>query len=325
LHQGLPDRLFSAPGTWNLAQCPGADCGLAWLDPMPVEEDIGKAYETYYTHAPEDGRTPLGLGFKTYLLLRNGYLSWRNGYRATTFERMVAPLIYLRPAWRTEADYSVLYQRPPSGPVSLLDIGCGDGVALARMREVGWNDLHGVDLDQQAVARARERGIDAHAGTVASAHYPDASFDVITMSHVIEHVLDPIDLMRECHRVLKPGGRMVVVTPNIESIGHRRFKQTWLHLDPPRHLHLFNLRTLRQALDRSGSWRLETLRSTIRAASVIFTASEDIGRRGHAVMGRRGSLWERVKTNGFVYGEALALTVRKAAGEELLLIARRPT
>ena len=50
LCQGLEDRLFGALGRWNLKSCPNPDCGLVWLDPMPIEEDIGNAYETYYTH-----------------------------------------------------------------------------------------------------------------------------------------------------------------------------------------------------------------------------------------------------------------------------------
>jgi hypothetical protein len=59
LYEGLKDRLFNAPGEWNLKRCPNPECGLLWLDPMPLEEDIGMAYETYFTHAaPEDMPPP---------------------------------------------------------------------------------------------------------------------------------------------------------------------------------------------------------------------------------------------------------------------------
>src|SRR5437870_10976706 len=50
LHQGLTDRLFSAPGTWYLRKCSASNCELVWLDPFPITEDVPKAYETYYTH-----------------------------------------------------------------------------------------------------------------------------------------------------------------------------------------------------------------------------------------------------------------------------------
>src|SRR2546423_11625544 len=51
LYKDLKDRLYRAPGSWNLRRCPGPGCGLLWLDPMPAEDDIGKAYESYFTHA----------------------------------------------------------------------------------------------------------------------------------------------------------------------------------------------------------------------------------------------------------------------------------
>src|SRR6185503_20402485 len=50
LYDSLKDRLFGAPGYWNIRICPNAACGLLWLDPMPVEEDLVKAYHSYYTH-----------------------------------------------------------------------------------------------------------------------------------------------------------------------------------------------------------------------------------------------------------------------------------
>src|SRR5690348_6884927 len=52
LYEGLTDRLFDAPGSWSLKLCPNPSCGLIWLDPMPIESDIAKAYERYYTHEP---------------------------------------------------------------------------------------------------------------------------------------------------------------------------------------------------------------------------------------------------------------------------------
>jgi len=52
LYQGLRDRLFGAPGTWSLIRCP--NCDLAWLNPRPIENDIGKLYTEYYTHQHED-------------------------------------------------------------------------------------------------------------------------------------------------------------------------------------------------------------------------------------------------------------------------------
>src|SRR5260370_27105871 len=62
LHAGLTDRLFSAPGVWQLKQCPRAECGLVWPDPAPLEEDLGLAYQMYYTH-PEPAKGLAGVGY----------------------------------------------------------------------------------------------------------------------------------------------------------------------------------------------------------------------------------------------------------------------
>jgi SAM-dependent methyltransferase len=66
------------------------------------------------------------------------------------------------------------------------------------------------------------------------------SFHAITMSHVIEHVHDPRELLTRSFELLKPGGQLYVETPNIDALGHSSFKRSWRGLEPPRHLILFN-------------------------------------------------------------------------------------
>ena len=322
LHQDLQDRLFYAPGKWTLVQCPGPDCGLAWLDPMPVEEDIGKAYATYYTHPSDDLPARLNLGFRIYLSLRDGYVGRRYGYPSTLWQRLLSPAINLRPGWKAEADFSVLHQPSPRARMSLLDIGCGDGAALLRMRDLGW-EVHGIDPDKEAVERARQRGLDVRVGTIEDHPYPASTFDLVTLTHVIEHVHDPVALLTECRRILKPGGKLVVHTPNFQSFGYSIYGDAWRGLEPPRHLHVFSLKSLRQLLERSGQWRTESLRTTVRGAGVIFAASKDIRQRNAAVMGRRWNLLERLKTDAQVVGESVSLPLRPTVGEEILLIAVR--
>src|ERR1035437_2175287 len=76
LYHGLPDRLFGASGEWNLSRCPAAGCGLIWLDPMPLAEDIGKAYETYFTHgdsAVAEARP--GLARRVWRAMKRAYIA----------------------------------------------------------------------------------------------------------------------------------------------------------------------------------------------------------------------------------------------------------
>jgi hypothetical protein len=69
---------------------------------------------------------------------------------------------------------------------------------------------------------------------------------------VLEHLPNPLAALHSTFRILKPGGQVSIATPNLNSVGHRHFGRHWLHLDPPRHLVLFDAATLRNALERCG-------------------------------------------------------------------------
>jgi SAM-dependent methyltransferase len=98
-------------------------------------------------------------------------------------------------------------------------------------------------------------------------------FDVITMSHVIEHVHEPIQVLEACYRLLKPGGQLWIETPNISSLGRSRFQHNWRGLETPRHLVLFNRRSLHQALQRAGFTNIEDASQTS-PCSVIYAMSQ---------------------------------------------------
>lgn len=155
----------------------------------------------------------------------------------------------------------------------LLDIGCGSGGILSIMRALGWR-VEGVDLDPVAVEITRGLGIPARLGTLESQAYPDASFDAIMMSHLIEHVADPVRLVAESHRVLRPGGRLAIATPNAESRGHARFRERWRGLEPPRHLQIFSPRSLLELVTNAG-FRVERSGTSPRLAVMIRRESLD--------------------------------------------------
>jgi 2-polyprenyl-3-methyl-5-hydroxy-6-metoxy-1,4-benzoquinol methylase len=236
------------------------------MDPMPVKEDIHLAYERYYTHTDAGESRPLaGENFvkRLYATVQRGYLALRYGYRAPVRTRLLGPLAYLLPLQRTNMDFSVMCL-PRRSEGHLLEIGCGGGVMLQTMRDLGWS-VRGLDFDPGAVANARRKGLTVDVGDVRDQGYPDESFDSIAMNHVIEHVYDLRSLLRECHRLLKPDGVLVMATPNPDGLGHRWFGRHWRGLEIPRHLGVYPAPTLATLATDSG-FEAVRWKTTIRGA-----------------------------------------------------------
>lgn len=195
-------------------------CGLVFVTPQPDRSTIERAYGPEY------------------------YSPWQEqaALRASIWRRRLEDVEAIRP--------------PPG---HLLDVGCGTGVFLRCARERGWR-VTGTELSAYACQEARREGIPVLQGELWEVGVPTASCDVVTAWHVVEHVGDPKRLMQECHRVLKPGGWLLLATPNMDD--HLFRIAYWLargHRPPlyepkERELHLFYFspRTLRTLLQSTG-------------------------------------------------------------------------
>lgn len=279
LYDGLRDRLFGAPGLWALWSC--LSCGAAYLDPRPTRSSIGRAYARYYTHQVEESREDLGdLGLWRRLrrASTNGYLNRRFGTDYRPASRLAGFLVQFVPWKRHQLDALGRHLPRPRPGQSLLDVGCGNGAFLDLARRAGWQVM-GVEPDPTAAAIARARGLDVRLGQIEFLDGMAEGFDVVTLSHVIEHVHDPIALLERCRVLLRPGGWLWIDTPNLKSFGHRRYGPAWMHLDPPRHLVLFTPNSLALALERAGYGSLQ-LAPWRPVASSTYPVSETIAASG---------------------------------------------
>ncbi|MBK9166913.1 MAG: class I SAM-dependent methyltransferase [Bryobacterales bacterium] len=137
-----------------------------------------------------------------------------------------------------------------TGPV--LDVGCGGGLLLRMLHERGLRVL-GLDFALSAASAAwRHNAVPAICGTLSQAPLPDASCSVVTMFHVLEHLYDPRAYLDTAHRLLKPGGRLVVQVPNASCWQFLLLGEMWNGLDIPRHLFDFRSRDLEILLESCG-------------------------------------------------------------------------
>lgn len=319
LYESLADRLFEAPGSWSLRSCQA--CGLVFLDPMPGAADLPALYDRYFTH--EAGAESL-----LQRAVKRGIPALRMGYPeppgSDLLERMLARVLAWIPPLVEIAEHAVLWL-PVSRRGRLLDVGCGDGAFLERMRDFGW-EIAGAEPDPRARRAAAARlGPDVPLATELDDPVLQAeSFDAVTLSHVIEHVPDPLATLRDCTRLLAPGGLLVCLTPNTASLGARSFGPHWLHWDPPRHLHLFDPDSLAELVTGCGL-ALQRVSSPGSSAHFVWQASTLLERRGRLPGARVSevspSLW--AESLGFWMLEYVLTWLGRRVGEELLVVGEK--
>ena len=307
----LADTTFgSAPGLWRLQRC--AQCGCAYLNPRPSAATLGLAYGNYYTHATAAAPT---LAAPYAMFKRAVANSFRNRYFGAAMKPALPGGWLFTSMMRQRArelrmDARGLDQQRGEGG-RLLDVGCGNGKFLVFARSAGWEG-YGVEMDAAACEAAGALGVPVIGSDVAGldASY-ESFFDIITLSHVIEHVHDPVGMLVQCRALLKPGGVLWLETPNIDSVGYETFGRYWRGLEVPRHLVLFGVSSLRLAMERAAFSGLQ------------FLAPRDVTGhmfRSSAVM-REGRIAERGRPSLSLPGRLKLLASVRAARSA---VRRRP-
>ena len=214
----IPDYLLERDGQTTLVQC--QECGLIYQTHRPTLAEMGAHYP------PEYESYALPPGKQTPRLLKLAY-----DYGKFKRTRIITRV---------------------KGGGHLLDVGCSTGTFLLAMREKpGWQ-VSGVEISEHAAQIARDDyRLEVFTGTLDEAAFPADTFDAVTLWDVFEHLHDPSGTLHEIHRVLKPGGVLVLRVPNADSWDAKLFGKTWAGLDAPRHLYVFGRKTLQQILEKA--------------------------------------------------------------------------
>jgi 2-polyprenyl-3-methyl-5-hydroxy-6-metoxy-1,4-benzoquinol methylase len=196
--------------TFQIVQC--TNCDFKFTNPRPLQGEIGKYYESedYISHS----NSKKGLFNLVYQTIRNitlkGKVKLINSFNSETKK--------------------------------LLDIGCGTGEFLNTASSSGWT-VEGLEPGESA----RSYGIKTYGILVNDLSHlenlPAATFDVITMWHVLEHVPNLHETLQQIKKILKPKGTLVVAVPNCEAFEEGKYSNVWAAYDVPRHLNHFTVKT----------------------------------------------------------------------------------
>lgn len=213
-----------------VVQC--MECGLRYLNPRPDASEVSVIYPSSY-HAYNVRGTGKRLSPVTRLRHR------------LYARRLRRPLRYLS----------------GSSSIRLLDVGCGDGwmLDLYRLAEPGRIDTYGVDFSPDACAAARAAGHQVFCDRFEDLDV-DRQFDLINLSHVIEHMADPRQVIAKVHELLRPGGVLVIETPNTDTVDWRWFRgSAWGAYHIPRHWTFYDPISIRRLGESTGFLLRETI------------------------------------------------------------------
>ncbi|MDX2254016.1 MAG: class I SAM-dependent methyltransferase [Pseudanabaenaceae cyanobacterium bins.39] len=143
-----------------------------------------------------------------------------------------------------------------------LDIGCGLGSLLQQAIADQWQ-VQGTEISPEAVLQAnidiRDRIL---VGDILSLDLPEQYFDLITIYHVIEHLIDPMAVLNKIQKLLKPDGILFIETPNLDSLGAKIRGKNWSNIIPPEHINYYNPKSIANSLKVAGFAKFKVFTNT---------------------------------------------------------------
>lgn len=212
LHPDLTPEHIWTKDDFQYLCCP--QCRLMWVNPQLTDEAVSQIYAAGFKS--KSGKTPVYPGKRNF----------REG------------LGFISP------------NKVNGG--QLLDVGTFTGHFLVAAREDGWQTVEGTEISEGAIQFAKENyDITVHQGDLLSIDLPEAHYDAITLSDVIEHVSDPLATIERIHDLLRVGGILYMHTPHFNSLPRYYYGKDW-NVFFPWHRTIFSVPAMRQMLERGG-------------------------------------------------------------------------
>ena len=194
------------------------DCKVFFLSERPKKEEAGKYYrqdyQPYFAH----------YNYLTELFIK----------------------------WRTSREIRI-YKKLNKNIKEVLEIGCSFGKYLKDLRDRGNFNVTGVEISQEMAQKGKEEfDLEIKAGELLECNFDSNRFDLIIMSHVIEHLYNSQETLKEAFKILNPKGLILIKTPNFETIERKIFGKYWSVYEAPRHVAIFSRKTIRELLEKNS-------------------------------------------------------------------------
>lgn len=210
-------KKFWAMSGYRLSKC--ISCGMVW-DFLPPEDPRAIYDERYFINENPKG----------------GYANYFEGMKVNkkTFDERLKKI-----------------EKKLGKKGRLLDVGCALGDCLIEAKKLGWREIEGLEVSNYAYMIAKNRGLNIKKGNIGD-NYKSRILDVILYQDVLEHINDPVSELKKAYKILKPGGLIYIVTPDIEGWWARILGHLWYHYKPFEHLVYFSKNTIALALEKAG-------------------------------------------------------------------------
>jgi ubiquinone/menaquinone biosynthesis C-methylase UbiE len=299
LYKALADLIYRVDYTADLYLCRNEQCKHVFVAPVPSEEQIAGFYSTYSTHS---------IAKPEKRLIARVYEFFCN----------IAGSVDQYARQKKDLAFAGLENRVPG---EILDVGCGSGAVLHRLTSCGWSNCHGIDFDENAVRIAQSRGLEnVKVGSLESLSAGASRYNYILLNHVIEHLPNPCHDLRVASSLLDDNGKIIIRTPNNQSVLAKFLKSNWRGWEPPRHLHVFSKESLDTLANKAGLKVIESYTSNGMLQGTFFESIRIAMLGKDSFASRLVQVFARIAFPVVVFFLSLIHLLNETTGEELVAV-----